>query len=152
MTDIHSNRFWRNVITKLKGEDDMTEHDAMKQMEDAINELNDETNRQAEPKPQDKTVGSLVNESRHIRVAPQGLDAGRLMELARDRLQFARDKLNDIRRTHAMKAFEIDSQYQRRLQEAVRERDHALATLDEQSNAEAKPAKDMIDLVERMLG
>ena len=84
-------------------------------------------------------------------MTPPGLDAGRLLDLARDRLQYARDQLLDIRRTFALKAFEIDSQYQRRLQDAARERDNAIKALDEQSTREAKPAEDIIALVERML-
>lgn len=149
MTDIHSNKFWRNVITKLKGEDAMTEHDAMKKMESAINELNIAAEA---PQVENATVNSVVRESTHIRVAPQqGLDASRLIELARSRLQFARDQLQEIKRDHTLKAFEIDNQYQQRLTEAAREHDEAHKVLAEQTNAKARPAMDMIDLVEKML-
>jgi hypothetical protein len=149
-----TNRFWRNVITNLKKEEtDMTEDQAMKQMQDAINELNEASEPPVvKPQDQNQTVNSLIKESTHIRVAPQGLDAGRLVELARDRLQFARDRLNDIRREHTMKQFEIDAEYQRKIEAANREHEQAIASLDEQTARLAKPARDMIALVEKMLG
>lgn len=109
----------------------MTEDQAMKQMETAIGEL---------------TKGPQA-----VKLATPGLDAGRLLTLARERLSFARERLLEIKREHQLKAFEIDVQYQRRVQEAQREHREAMTTLDAQTESAAKPARDMIDLVEKML-
>lgn len=148
MTDIHSNRFWRNVITKLKKEEtDMTEHEAMEKMEAAIASIT--TTPAVTATTSAVTAGAP---SSAIRVAPPGLDAGRLLELARDKLAYARERLSEIKREHTMKMFEINAQYDRRLEEARREREHAIVDLESQTTSRAKPARDMIDLVEKLLG
>lgn len=114
----------------------MTEDQAMQKMEGAISDL---------------MRGNQTTGPQAVKVAAPGLDAGRLMELARDRLTFARERLLEIRRDHALKAFEIDVQYQRRLQDAQREHADAMASLNQQTDLACKPASDMVDLVERML-
>ena len=112
----------------------MTEDQAMKKMDSAIGELMRGT-----------ATGTL-------KPAAPNLDAGRLMELARDRLAYAREKLLEIRREHQMKLFEIDAMHARRLREAQTEREAAIHALEAQTASAAKPAADMIALVERMLG
>jgi hypothetical protein len=114
----------------------MTEDQAMKKMEGAIGEL----------------MRGNQNGPQAIKPAAPNLDAGRLMELARDRLAYAREKLLEIRREHQMKLFEIDAMHARRLREAQTEREAAIHALEAQTALSAKPAADMIALVERMLG
>lgn len=108
----------------------MTEEHAIKQMEAAISDITKAT----------------------VKAAPPGLDAAKLKALARDRLHYALDLLLQIKREHALKQFEIKAQYERRMREAQDEMTEALIALDRESDAKAKPAVDMVDLVERMLG
>lgn len=113
----------------------MTEDQAMKKMESAISEL---TRHQPTPVPRAVTPSN-------------SLDAGRLMELARDRLTYARQRLAEVKRDHTLKLYEIDTQYLRKVEEAQREREQAVKALEEQTTLSATAAKDMIDLVEKML-
>ena len=122
--------------TPVSKETTMTEETAMKQMENAIAGITREAVR---PQPQS------------LRQAAPGLDAARLVELARDRLMFARTKLTEVKRDHQLKMFEIDVAYQQRLDEAHRERENAILQLEQQTTETAKPAQDMIALVEKML-
>lgn len=122
----------------------MTESEAMKKMETAINTVVGDM----KATPSFRAASDRANE---IRVAPQGLDAGRLLELARERLVYARTRLTEVRREHQMKLFEIDAVCQQRIEEAHREREAAIAALEQQTASAAKPAADMIALVERML-
>ena len=125
--------------TPVSKEKTMTEETAMKQMENAIAGITRDAVRPAQPQPQS------------LRQAAPGLDAARLVELARDRLLFARTKLTEVKRDHQLKMFEIDVAYQQRLDEAHRERENAILQLEQQTTETAKPAQDMIALVEKML-
>ena len=116
-----------------------TNESAMKQMENAIEAVARDA---VQPPPPHQV----------LRPSAPNLDAARLVELARDRLILARNRLTEVRREHQMKRFEIDTQYQSRLDAARREREDALVRLEQQTASNAKPAEEMIALVERLLG
>lgn len=84
-------------------------------------------------------------------IAPNHLDVPKLLEAARGKLAFARSELDRIKREHAMKTVEIAENARQRMEEVRNEAREALRILDIRSKDEAQPAKDMIDLVERML-
>jgi hypothetical protein len=118
-----------------------TNENVLKQMENAI-----------EAVARDAVQPPRQSQAQALRPSAPNLDAARLVELARDRLVFARNRLTEVRRDHQMKRFEIDNHYQQRLDEARREREEALVRLEQQTAAAQKPAEEMIALVERLLG
>jgi hypothetical protein len=84
-------------------------------------------------------------------IAPNHLDVPKLLEAARGKLAFARSELDRIQREHAMKSVEITENARRKMDEVRNEAREALRVLDIRTRDEAQPARDMIDLVERML-
>jgi hypothetical protein len=81
-----------------------------------------------------------------------GLDASKLVEAAKSKLAFARSHLNEVLRDYEMKRAEINANAREKLEAVQREAQEALESLSEQTKQRAEPAREMIRLVERMLG
>jgi predicted transcriptional regulator len=84
-------------------------------------------------------------------VATGNLDTARLIEAARGKLSFARNELDNIKRTHAMKMVEIAENARVKMEAVKDEAQEAIRSLEEETQKAAQPARDMIALVERML-
>lgn len=84
-------------------------------------------------------------------VSTSNLDTAKLIEAARTKLAYAKGELDRIKRNHAMKMVEIAENARIKMDAVREEAQEAIRILDDQTRADAQPARDMIDLVQSMI-
>jgi hypothetical protein len=79
------------------------------------------------------------------------LDTTKLLEAAQSKLTFARGELNKVLRERELKRVDVAENYRVKVEELKREAEDALVFIDQQTVELARPAREMIALVESMM-
>jgi hypothetical protein len=79
------------------------------------------------------------------------LDTAKLIDAAKVKLAYARGEVNRIKREYELKRLEIIDQARVKMEDIHAEMDTAIEALNEETAQQAKPAREMIELVGKML-